>query len=442
MASLASLPAELQLSIVEQLDETSNSFIPGPSPELLSLSRVCKALRNLILPFLFRNITLLNEERAGSSVLTVLTGPYSEHVRNVHYVGIMAMPSDHDDYDVPEPSGDHFPEAVEQVLSRLAELQNLERVTVQFICDRKEEDDKEYYDGAFYLLEEPETDEQVLDSEKTTAFRALMERSYRALAQNPPSSIRSLKLKDVVAKKCSAWKLPEFHTLLQNLSSFTISLRGGDNGAGWRINKMDGYHKFVGELDTYFFQHLSNIKHFSFAATDDGPPGNDTGWNSTALPLHGQHMPQLQSFHLEYVFISGHLAAFVEAHSSTLETVRLNHCYSGWGSEDAICWGDFFCSIASHKLGALKNFDVGASDLEQLEMPGKDDYYYGKTVRSEELREQFPERRMYDYKHLDDKYGMVFDSDENAFEKFESGSDHVGWQQLCKVIERDVEKDS
>jgi hypothetical protein len=270
MASLASLAAELQLSIVEQLDETSASFIPGPSPELLSLSRVCKALRNMILPFLFRNITLLNEERSGSSVLTILNSPYSEHVRNVHYVGIMAMPPDDDDYVVPEPSRDHFPDAVEQVLSRLVELQNLERVTVQFICDRTKEDDKEYYDCAFYLLEEPETDEQVLDSEKTTAFRALMERSYRALSQNPPSSIKRLELKDVVAKKCSAWKLPEFHTLLQNLSSFTISLRGGVNGAGWRINKLGGYLEFVGELDDYFFQHLSTVKHFSFAATDDG----------------------------------------------------------------------------------------------------------------------------------------------------------------------------
>lgn len=270
MASLTSLAAELQLSIVEQLDETSASFIPGPSPELLSLSRVCKALRNLILPFLFRNITLLNEEKSGSSVLTILNSAYSEHVRNVHYVGIMAMPSDHDDYVVSEPARDHFPEAVERVLSHLAGLQNLERVTVQFICGRTKEDDKDKYESAFYLLEEPETDEYVLDSEKTNAFRALMERSYRALSQSPPTSIRSLELKDVVAKKCSAWKLPEFHTLLQNLSSFSISLRGGDNGAGWQINKLGGYLEFVGELDSYFFQHLSTVKHFIFAATDDG----------------------------------------------------------------------------------------------------------------------------------------------------------------------------
>jgi hypothetical protein len=153
-------------------------------------------------------------------------------------------------------------------------------------------------------------------------------------------------------------------------------------------------------------------------------------------------MPQLRNLHLEYAFISGDLAAFVGAHSSTLETVRLNHCYSGWGSEDGVCWGDFFRSIASHNIGTLKNFDVGASDLERLEITEKDDYYYDMTVKSEELREQFPERRMYDYKHLDDKTGMVFDSEENAFERFESGSDHAGWQQLCKVIGRNVEEDS
>jgi len=49
---------------------------------------------------------------------------------------------------------------------------------------------------------------------------------------------------------------------------------------------------------------------------------------------------------------------------------------------------------------------------------------------------------MYDYKHLDDKYGMVFDSEEMAFERFENGSDHAAWQKLCKVIERNVGDDT
>jgi len=445
MASLLSLAAELQLNIVEQLDATSDSFIPGPSQDLLSLSRVCKALRNLVLPFLLRKITLLNEETSGTSVLSILRGPYAQHVRHLHYIGVMPMPDDDvRDEALPDPSPDHFPEAVEKVLSSLAELRNLERVTVQFICSKKRKEDEENNSYGFDLMEDFETDEDVLESEKTIAFRALMERSYRALSQNLPSSIKHLELKDVVAKKCSAWQLPGFQRVLENLSSFTISLRGGDNGAGWQINKAETYLDFIRELHLYFFQRLSSVKHFSFAATDDGPPGVEDGISCGALPLHGQHMPQLQSLHLEYAFISDEMASFITAHRSTLETVQLNHCYSHWGggyTEEFICWGDFFRSIASQKMGALKTFDVGASDLEQLEIPEKNDYDFDKAYRSKELREKFPERRMYDYKTLDDKYGMVFDSEGDAHEKFEGGSDHAGWQQLCKIIQKNVEDD-
>ncbi|KAF2112233.1 hypothetical protein BDV96DRAFT_460731, partial [Lophiotrema nucula] len=151
------------------------------------------------------------------------------------------------------------------------------------------------------------------------AFWSLIEQSYRALSRNSASSIKHLELKNVVAKKCSAWQLADFHTVLQGLSSFTISLRGGDNGAGWQINMVVGYLDFVSELNVYFFRHLSNVKHFSFAATGDGPPGIAGGLNNAALPLLEPHMPQLQSLSLDYIFISEDLSAFITAHSNTLE---------------------------------------------------------------------------------------------------------------------------
>jgi hypothetical protein len=441
-SSLSSLAAELQLNIVKQLDPISDSFIPGPSNDLLSLSRVCKALRNLVLPFLFRNVTLLNEERSASSVLTILRSPYKEHARHLRYVGNMAMPDGIHDEDIHDPLPEHFPQAAQQVLSSLADLPNLERVTVQFIGAKTGEEDEQNNNYAFDLQEEYETDEEVLESEKTIAFRALMERSYRALSQNPPCTIKTLELKGVIAKKCSAWQLPEFQAVLQNLSAFAISLRGGDNGAGWQINKADSYLDFVAELHTHFFRYLSSVKHFRFAATNDGPPGMEDGISCTALPLHREHMPQLQSLELEYTFISADLAAFITAHSSTLETVRLNHCYSGWGNEAVICWGDFFGTIAAQRMSALKAFEVGASDLEKLEISeDKSDYYHNTATTSKELREKFSGRRMYDYKTLDDKYGMVFDSEETAWERFEQGGDHAGWEQLRRLIEKNVGDD-
>jgi hypothetical protein len=365
MASLLSLPAELKLGIVKHLEATSTSFILTPPQNLVSLSQVCKVFRTLSLPLLLKSITLQNEERSGSSVLAILNSAYAEHVRNVHYTGIVDMPENLHWKGI-EPSPEDFPVSMEQVLSRLTKLPNLKQVTVQFFCGRMADENGNNYWNSYddFELLETEADEDVLESEKISAFRSLMEQSYRALSRNPASSIEHLELKNVVARKCSAWHLADFHALLQGLSSFTISLSGGDNGAGWQINTVIGYLEFVSELHVYFFRHLSNLKHFSFAATSDGPPGIEGAMRSIALLLLGQQMPQLQSLSLEYVFISEDLSAFIVAHSDTLESIRLDHCYSGWKRESATCWGDFFSSIASKNMKSLRTFNIAASDLE------------------------------------------------------------------------------
>jgi hypothetical protein len=441
MASLASLPNELKLNIIENLDMNSTSFIPAPSQELLSLSRVCKVLRALVLPFMLKTITLLNEEKSGSSVLAILNSPYRKHVQHVHYIGVMPMPEAAimRSQPVKEPSAQDLPESVEQVLSSLNRLPNLERAVVDFRCAENEEEDSETYRFSFYDFDDPESDEDVLEEERTVSYRSLMERSYRALTRNPASTIKHLELKNVSAKKCSAWKLPEFLALLEGLTSFTMSLRGGDNGAGWHINMEHGYLDFIQNLDDCFFRHLSNVKNLDFAASEDAPPGIPDGLNNAALWLLGEHMPQLQNLSLRHVFISTSLAAFITSHGNTLEFVQLTKCYSGFGPEDVPSWSQFFRSIASQDMKSLRAFEIAPTDLERLE----DDEWQADTVkRSEDLRNQFPERRMYDYKHLDDKYGMVFDTEHEAFGKFEDGSDHTSWEILCEVIRKNVGNDS
>jgi hypothetical protein len=74
-------------------------------------------------------------------------------------------------------------------------------------------------------------------------------------------------------------------------------------------------------------------------------------------------------------------------------------------------------------MKSLRTFNIAASDLEQMQYKDKDDHDYGVAVRVRKLLEQFPERRMFDYKDMSDKYGFLFDSADDAFEKFETGSD-------------------
>ena len=126
MASFLSLSAELKISIVEQLDHASTSFIPGPSQDLLNFGYVCRVFRDVALPYILKDLVLLNEERSGSSLLAIFEGSLAKLVHSVHYIGVMAMLSEDCVRNSPEPSAEDFPSTVEQVLSSLDQLPNLE----------------------------------------------------------------------------------------------------------------------------------------------------------------------------------------------------------------------------------------------------------------------------------------------------------------------------
>jgi hypothetical protein len=438
MASLSSLSAELKLNIIEQLnlsfierrDLTSTYMVPTPSPDLLNLSRVSRVFRALTAPFVFRDITLFNDEKSGFSVSAILDSTHASHVRSLHYVGIKTIPDDPEAREDPveKPSPEDFPISVCKVLSSLSEFQNLDRLTVRFACDKEEEEDVSIYMNNYYTFEQ--------EAEGLEAYRSLMMQTYRALSRNKKTKVKHLELRNVVAKECSAWRLGGFRALLEGLVSFRINLRGGENRAGWKINKTEGYLDFVSHLDTYFFRHLTNVKRFSFAATHDGPPGLRGDMNNTILPLFEEHMPQLESLSLKFVFISSSLADFITAHGDTLEKIDFAQCYSRWPAEEAITWGDFFFSIAANDMKALLDFDIERTDLEYL-MPVEETHWrYHERARVKLLRDQFPGRRMFDYKRLDDKYGMVFDSLDEAFERFQEGGDHRGWSRVCKIIDQ------
>lgn len=446
MACLLSLSVELKLNIIEQIDPVP-AFIPAPAPELISLSRVCKVLRALTLPYLFRDITLLNEERNGASILRLLHSPHAGFVQKLHYIGIMGLepePTNESDETDKVPSLGDLPSSVEQVLSNLAMLPNMKKLIIQFCFAKTAEDDEEANRGTCDLDNELDDYEETVEAESTEAHRSLMERSYTALTRNPASTIENLELRDIAANPCSTWWSKEFKALLPGLSSFTISLRGGDNGAGWCINKVYGYPHFINALDRFFFRHLSDTKHLSFSATEDGPPGLAGHMNHVSLPLHKGKLPKLQTLELKHVFISEELAAFILDHGTSLESIRLNECYSGLEDSlafDPLSWGEFFSTLAAGNTKRLRSVVIGASSLELIRPQDmkERDWKYGEAVEAKELRETIPTRRMYEYRCLDDKYGMLFDNEELSFRRFQDGRDHAAWERLCEVLRNNAE---
>ena len=438
MASFLSLSAELKLSIVEQLDHASTSFIPGPSQDLLNFGYVCKAFRNLAIPYILRDLVLLNDERSGSSVLAIFESSLAKLVHSVHYIGVMEMPSKDRMENASEPSPEDLPLNVEQVLCSLNRLPNLERTVVEFRSAKDVVEDESIYEGSYDYFEELESYEEALGSEKRDAYWSLMKRSYDALARNPASTIRNLELRNITPKRCSSWERIEFQALLNQISSFTISLRGGGNGIGWQLNKVPAYLTFVESLDSFFFKHLLQTIIFRFSATIDGPPGLPRGLNNAGLPLKYDQLPNLRRLELKHVFINSGLSGFIANHRRLLEEVRLDKCYSGLVYNDvpsdvALSWGEFFSYIAESEMTALRRFEVGPSDCETEPIPEPNTYDYARIVQSKKLLENCPGRRMFDYKCTHDEYGSLYETELNE-EKFEEGADHASWERLVTML--------
>ncbi|KAG9197357.1 hypothetical protein G6514_001841 [Epicoccum nigrum] len=162
---------------------------------------------------------------------------------------------------------------------------------------------------------------------------------------------------------------------------------------------------------------------FRFYATTDGPPGLPGGQNNTGLPLKEDQLPNLRSLELKHVFIDSGLAGFIANRRSLLKEVRLEKCYSGLVYNDvfedvALSWGAFFSVIADSEMTALRRFEIGPSDCETEPIPEPNSFGYSRLVQSKELRDDYPGRRMFDYKCVDGKYGTLFATDLNE-EKFE-----------------------
>ncbi|KAH6420646.1 hypothetical protein HBI14_080860 [Parastagonospora nodorum] len=191
--------------------------------------------------------------------------------------------------------------SISRDLLSLSQLPNLEHVIVQFAWTKYPSTDEGMHRDEYNSTEELQG--QGTDVE----FRSLMLQSYEALARNPPSYIKSLEPRNVLAHTCSAWNTAEFQESLKELSSFSISLQGGDNGAGGT--------RFL------LLRTSENYDAFSSATTDDGPPAIQEDTRISALRLCEMHMPQLRRLELESVFISQSLSAFIPAHGDTLESL-------------------------------------------------------------------------------------------------------------------------
>lgn len=354
-------------------------------------------------------------------------------MRKIEYLAAVPMrPSDayRDSQDYGEkftPKSEDLPVAVEDVLSHLNRFEKLEALVVEFPFEEEE------YRGGFYHFEENETQQDIVDKEASQGWRAIMTRSYAAIVRNPPGFIRNLELRNLVAKESSAWTTSPWKVFIGSLHHLSLSLRGGDNGVGWHISTLPGYHDFVTSMATHFLHPAVSLTHLSVAATRDGAIGGPINRvahhiNRLAhLPLPPSTMPHLQHLALDYICISSELLQYLRAHTDTLRSVRLYHSFASSGYDgERMAWWEFFDTLirAQPPMSNVVEFDARPVVT-----------YYASSGNLEE--DKLEEEAIMRYAHLHSKYGDIFNSwtEDGAARRTLVEKDNRAYQQWMRVVE-------
>ena len=466
--SLVDLSTELQLNIVEELlrhthvDNSKNA--DGESQEdpynynqekpderqkrkereqkenrvqdLRNWSCTSQFFREFLAPYIFETITLRNNNKSGASVDALSKSRCSEHIKELNYIG--SAPGDaHRDEPIWSDTVAILPDSVNTLLSDLKCFPNLDILSIEFTYRFY---DYEEWDEGLDLCAEEESDEDVKAAEEQIAWRALMAKTYQALAQNQDLELKHLDIRQLGPKKVSTFSDPTLHSLLSKLTRFSLSIYGEDNGAGWKINKCAEYEILMSRLDEYFFNHLASVSQLVVKAPEEGPLGLE-GMNHIPLGLKNGQAPCCRILELEYVFIGPELIEFLINHSKTLEVLYLHNCLASPSglAENGIHWNEFFDSLHAANFLGLHELKISPSRV-----PLTSEECYGQNEDPTRVPEEVKKarlilnddqnRRVFAYGSLDDKYGMVFEDEEENLAAFERGEDQASYDRLMSQV--------
>ena len=456
--NLLSLPAELQLKIIEELvrDEDikthandqkwhGENYIERQDepikiyPDLINWSATCSFFRNLLAPHIFKTVKLLNDEKSGSSLNSVARSPNSVHVKELHFIG-SALGSAHDREAAFFDTEGILPRSVEAILCDLQRFPSLERLSIKFDYNFKSPDWIYQIDN----FAEVETPEQVLEAEASVAWRALMSRTYTALAQNKSPHFNHLEIRQLISKMVSTFSHAAFHGFLSQFEQFTLSIFGEDFDKTfdktWLEDTAEEYHALVGKLDEILLNHLSNVTTISIKASEEGPLGLEGG-KYTPLSLKADQMPLLTTLHLDYIFACPELMNFVVGHRDTLERVVLRNYFaaSKYFVENCIPWSEFFTSLFSACPAQLRCFELVGSETP---LPSEDQFGVEGNEMVRTILGHDPGRILFPYGFLDESYGiLIYDELENLAQ-FLRGEDQRSWDRLVGLVEGNAKKAS
>ena len=479
--SLVDLSDELHLKIIQELLEHDQLLHEKSLPkqgesgyrdrddefqyhgDLMNWSCTSLYFRNLLAPYIFTSIKLRNDEKSGASVDALLKGRHGALVKEIYFLGTIppgtANPDDNVDdddalteesHEAEEENGKSvtitLPPVVDDILSDLHQFSNLESLSIGFTYPYESVFDEYYDNDGLEMSGNPEA---------ARDLHALMTKTYDTLLGNKNLQLRAVEIRKFVWMFTSPYESQTFHDFLSHVEHFTLSVRGGDNGACWCVNTCDEYLECVARFDELFFDHLASATNLTLRAPYQGPIGLDE-YGHARLALRKKQMPLLKSLHLEHIFICQELVDFVTSHADSLEQLTLHDCngrrnYSQ-DSNDGFHWNHFFDALQSADLKHLSCLEIRPYNApltfeEAYEPPSLPP----QTERAEpeepenvqQIRRMLnadPRRRVFGYATLDDKYGDCVVDEEENLAAFERGEDQVALDRLMGNVNANATK--
>lgn len=262
---LSDLPAELLLRVGEHLDTADNR----------SLSSVNSQFRRFLTPTLFSSIRATNRYE-DVDMIKSLVNKYARHVRRLNFELYI---NEEDAEGEPTFTVHDTAPIIWDLLSRRA-VPNASTLRITFcplpydFDGERWDDEGEYGVGVIYLNDKLETAETVVEMQQKYSWRALLNKTFEAIASGEGTSrLHRIEVRNLPPKATSAQQMPEWRKLLNGIEEFELHPWSGDNGAGWQSNTLEGYHDFIENLQHSYFEHLTSAKQVKLEANPSSTIG-------------------------------------------------------------------------------------------------------------------------------------------------------------------------
>ena len=440
MARFSDLPNELLDNIVVDLDHGS----------LLRLSSASKSLRATLAPRVFKAIRFSTTPKVADSALAAAK-KYGRYTEKLCFVG----PETETD---PSPKWDHskdkrvpitLPSSGRELLERRAELfPNLASCSVAltgYILDDWTSDGADEEDLTDLQVEwEGEAEcERVRGLEQVEGAYRLVRDVLTSLARGGTRDGEHLFLDEWFPRWSSVFETSEWSAYLGRLDSFDMFVYGWGNGAGWHCNHQSKYCDEFQQLASYFFHHLASVTKVKLTASEMAPLGIDV-----LLELQPATMPRLEHLELANVFLNSSLVNFIaEANTKhSLRSVTLRGAVAAnwsWTGFPTLSWIAFFNTLVERGV-RLDSFvlETIAPLTREEEFPSgasMDEIYSLDPPEVAEIRQTLknnPDRRLFGYSYIDDKYGMWFFDEEENVRSFCDGEDQRAYDAFMKTVKQ------